>query len=412
MKKKLLSLLLVAAMGVTALVGCGGTTDEKLDYTGVEIKVWCPDATVELTQKAVEDWKAANPDMAAVKVNVEAMGEGDAATSMVTDVTAGADIYSFAQDQLARLVTAQAIMPVANYTDTVKKNNDTGSVGAATVGDTVYAFPITSDNGYFLYYDKSVVTDPSTLDGILAACEGAGKSFYFNNEDAWYNASFFFAMGCKADYTTNDKGAFASSNITYASKEGVAAVKAMIAMHKSPAFVNGSSVSDTTNAAAIVTGVWDKVAAETLFGENFACAKLPTFTADGKQVQMSGMGGYKLIGVKPQTEKAKQQACLSLANHLSSEEVQLARFDALGWGPSNLNAQANEKVASDPTLKALAEQMAFMVPQGQYPNDFWTDVKAFGSSVNTGEFDNLSDDELLTKLQELQTKLESYAKAE
>ena len=47
--------------------------------------------------------------------------------------------------------------------EAVKAENDPGSVGAVTLGETMYAYPMTSDNGYFLYYDKSIVTDPSTL---------------------------------------------------------------------------------------------------------------------------------------------------------------------------------------------------------------------------------------------------------
>ena len=50
----------------------------------------------------------------------------------------------------------------------VTAENDAGSVAAATLGDVMYAYPLTSDNGYFLYYDKSVVTDPNTLETIIA----------------------------------------------------------------------------------------------------------------------------------------------------------------------------------------------------------------------------------------------------
>ncbi|MBQ8031543.1 MAG: extracellular solute-binding protein, partial [Butyrivibrio sp.] len=105
--------------------------------------------------------------MSGYTFTVEAVGEGDAAGNMITDVEAGADIYAFAQDQIARLVTAGALEVVEDSNaEVVKSENDAGAVAAATVGGTLYAYPLTSDNGYFLYYDKSVVTDPSTLEGI------------------------------------------------------------------------------------------------------------------------------------------------------------------------------------------------------------------------------------------------------
>lgn len=421
MKKKLLSLLLVAAMGVSMLVGCGGTAgtseDEKLDYTGVEIKVWVADNVVDFTTQQIEAWKTANPEMKDIVVTVEAVGEGDAAGKVTTDVVGSADIYGFAQDQIARLVAAGALMQIGgDYATAVKTNNDAGSVGAATVADKLYAFPITSDNGYFMYYDKSVITDVSSLESLLSQCENAGKNFHFELNSAWYNAAFFFAAGCKADYTTasatdadgNAITIFDSSDITYASDNGVSAVKAMMTLASSTAFVNGSAVDGATNAAVIVSGTWNKDAAVKLFGDNLACAKLPTASIDGKDVQLSGMGGFKLLGVKPQTDRAKAAACLSLASYLSSEEVQLARFNAVGWGPSNLNAQKNEAVASDIALKALGEQLAFSVAQGQYPDGFWTDVTAMVDSIIAGEYAGLTDAQILEKLQDLQTKLEGY----
>lgn len=419
MKKKVLSLLLVAAMGLTMLVGCGGGSDkdtqaggnnagEELNYDGVAIKVWAPDATVAFTEKQIEAWKTANPEMKNVTVTIEAVGEGDVAQKLITDVTAGADVYNFPQDQLARLVATEAIMPIGgDYAKEITNNNDTGSVAAATVGEKVYAFPLTSDNGYFLYYDKSVLTDVTTLEGILAACEKAGKSFYFENNNAWYQAAFFFGAGCEMLYETDDEGAFVGNTITIANDNGVAAVKAMIKMASSKAFVNGSSVGKAANAAAVVSGTWDATDAKALFGDNYACAKLPTFETAKGAVQLGGFGGFKLLGIKPQTDAAKQAACLSLGSFLSSGDVQLARYNEVGWGPSNKAAQASDAVKADAALTALAEQLQYTIPQGQYPSAFWDDVKAMGESINAGEFNNLTDAQILEKLTELEGKLKA-----
>ncbi len=76
------------------------------DGSAGEIRVWVADVVVDFTAKQVEKFLADNPDYAGFKVYVEAVGEGDAAENMITDVEAGADIYAFAQDQIARLVAA------------------------------------------------------------------------------------------------------------------------------------------------------------------------------------------------------------------------------------------------------------------------------------------------------------------
>lgn len=442
MKKRVLSLVMSTAMVASVLTACGSSaeapatdnnaaatetkteaaataatatteaaaTEEVTDYGTGEIKVWVAENVQTFTQDQIKAFQDANPQYAGYTVTVEPVGEGDASSNMITDVEGGADIYGFAQDQLARLVSAGALMPITgDYATAVTTNNDAGAAAAATMSDTVFAFPLTSDNGYFLYYDKSVVTDPTSLDAIVADCEKAGKNIYMEINSGWYQTSFFFATGCKLEYTTDESGAFVGSDVTYASKEGVAALKAIINLAKSPSFQNGSSVDKATNLAAIVDGVWDADAAKAVFGDNYACAKLPSFTVDGQSYQMSGFGGFKLIGVKPQTEQGKQLVCLALAEYLSNEETQLARFNEVAWGPSNLVAQQSDAVKADAALSALAEQLAYTIPQGQYPGDYWTDATSLGDDVIADKYDNMSDDELMKVLEDFQARQQSYA---
>ena len=377
-----------------------------------EIKVWVADNVVDFTNQQIDAFKEANPDFADFEYTVEPVGEGDAAGNMITDVEAGADIFVFAQDQIARLVTAGALEEVApDNQEAVINDNDAGAVGAATVGDILYAYPLTSDNGYFLYYDKSVVTDPSSLEQIIADCEAAGKNFYFELNSGWYQTAFFFATGAELTYETDDSGNFTACNATYASDEGLLALKKMVELKSSSAFQNGSAVGEGTNVGAIVDGTWDSGAAQDLFGENYACAKLPTFeAADGKTYQMSGFGGFKLLGVKPQEDEDKLIACDALAAFLSSGEVQLARYEAVGWGPSNLEAQGSEVIQADEALSALAAQLAFTIPQGQYPGDYWTLATSLGDSIISGELSvDSSDDDLMAALQKFQDTCISYA---
>ena len=374
------------------------------DYSG-DIKIWVAENTVDFTKEQVEAFKAANPEFANMNVIVEPVGEGDAAGNMITDVEAGADIFGFAQDQLARLVAAGALEEVEpGNAEVVAASNDAGSVAAVTLGETMYAYPMTSDNGYFLYYDKSIVTDPTDLDKILADCEAAGKNFYMEINSGWYQTAFFFGAGCELTFDSDDSGALVAMNSTYASDAGVKALKSMIKLAQSPAFANGSSVSNATNLCAIVDGTWDAGAAKDVLGDNYAATKLPT--VDG--YQLGGFGGFKMLGVKPQTDDDKLAACDALAAFLTSEEVQLARYNAVGWGPSNLNAQQNEAVQADEALSALASQLAFCEPQGQYPGDYWGLATGLGDSILADELDNADDAKLLETLQNFEATCEGY----
>ena len=397
---KILSLVLAVVLVLT--LSCAALAE---GYSG-DLKVWVADAAVDFTNQQVEAFKAANPDFADMTVTVEAVGEGDAAGKVITDVDAAADIFGFAQDQLARIVAAGAIEIVEPTNgEAVKAENDAGAVAAVTMGDELYAYPLTSDNGYFLYYDKSVVTDPSTLEGILADCEAAGKSFYMEINSGWYQTAFFFGAGCTLTYDSDNEGNLTACNVDYASENGLKALKSMIKLASSPAFVNGSSISNATNVAAIVDGTWDSEAAKELFGDNYAAAKLPT--VDG--YQMSGFGGFKMLGVKPQEDEAKLAACDALAAWLSSGDVQLARYEALGWGPSNLAAQQSDAVKADVALSALADQLQYTIPQGQYPGDYWSLATGLGDNIIGHKYDGADDEALMTALTEFQDTCISYA---
>ena len=197
MKKKVLSTLLVAALTASLFAGCTTSTTTKAtgdnngttvagedssdaaklerpaleSYGEGEIVIWVADKVVDFTKEQAEEFLASDPLYSGYTVTVEPVGEGDAATNMINDVEGGADIYGFAQDQLARLVVAGALYDLSNsyYAQFVADNNDGGAVGAAKVGDATYAFPVTSDNGYFMYYDKSIVTDTSSLEKVRPA---------------------------------------------------------------------------------------------------------------------------------------------------------------------------------------------------------------------------------------------------
>ena len=117
---------------------------------------------------------------------------------------------------------------------------------------------------------------------------------------------------------------------------------------------------------------------------------------------MSGFGGFKLVGVKPQTDSDKLTFCHLVADYLTGEEMQQARFDAKGWGPSNKNVQASDAVKSNEALAALAEQLTFCPGQGQYPNAYWTLTEAFGTDINSGMYDTADDAALLAALADLE----------
>lgn len=447
MKKKVLVSLLCASMVATMLAGCGSSSSDSTESGSNSsssssssddktVTIWSAEAVADLTQSLASKWVKENyPDYT---VEVESVGEGDAASNMITDVDGGADIFGFAQDQLSRLVAAGALQPLTDdYSTWVDDNNDAGAASAATLEDTKYAFPMTSDNGYFLMYDKSVITDPTSLEQIIADCEANGKQFYFNYTSAWYNAAVFFATGAECTFSVDKDGNFSAVDTNYASDAGVVALRELIDIANSSAVVDAASlteITDTDNVGAFISGTWvvndsqetkdpdgkadsgdeeSYVAPglKTILGDNYACAKLPSFVgSDDATYQMSGFGGFKLLGIKPQKEAEKLALCYELAQYLTDTDVQLERYNDQGWGPSNLTAQQDDAVKADAALTALGEQLAYTIPQGQYPDDWWT---VAGNLVKTGDGDGFltadaTDDTLMEALQNHDDTCETY----
>ncbi len=392
--KRMLAIVLAAVM-VLSLVACaggasttqqGGAAAAPAAGQTYDITIWCAEAAGDVIKQEVAKFNETNEDGIKFNATVEAVSEADAGTNMITDVEAGGDLFCFAQDQFARLVQAGALSKLGvKAAETVKAANDAGVVAAATVGEDLWAYPLTSDNGYFLYYDKSVIPeeDVDSLEKLIADCEAAGKYFAMETDtSAWYLASFFFGTGCVSEWETDADGAFISVKDTFNSPEGLIAAKGLKKLQDSKYHLSSSQASEFDSGAAIVvTGTWAYNDIKNILGDNLGATDLPSFEVDGKEYHMGSYNGCKLMGVKPQTDAAKSAALHKLAQYLTAEECQMEHFDVLAWGPSNSNAQKSEAVQSNPGLAALLKQGPYSVPQGQIHGSWWDIAKVIGTDV-------------------------------
>ena len=397
--KKIISIILALVLALS-MVACG-STEGGTDVAGTyDIKVWVAEAVVDLTKTQIENFNKENKMGIVINATVEPVGEGDVATSMTTDVEAGADIFGFAQDQTARLIQAGALNKLGEgAAKTVKENNDKASVTAVTSGDALYGYPMTSDNGYFMYYDKSVITEDAigSLEALIALCEENGRNFSFELENSWYIVSFFFATGCISEWQTDADGKFISVNDNFNSEAGLIAAEGLQKLVTSTCYVNSSATSDFEAAvpsAIVVSGTWNYENAKSILGDNLGIAELPSFTVGENTYHLGSFNGCKLLGVKPQTDAVRAAALNQLAQYLTSEKAQLERFEAVGWGPSNVAAQGSDAVKAAPHLTALMAQNNYSRPQGQIHGSWWDIAKMIATSIKEGG--------------ELQAALDSY----
>lgn len=413
--KKLLALLLafVMILSLTACGGNGGTAEtqapaannantEAADASNetVALTLWGAEEDQALLAQLVEDFKAAYPDQTFdIQIGVES--ESTAKDTVLTDIEAAADVFAFANDQLNDLVSAGALLNLSGdvsavlpaYTgktlEDVLAANGEGSVAAATKDGNLYAFPMGGGNNYFLYYDSTKITadQAKSWDELLSAAEAAGGKVGMTFASGWYNASFFLGAGFISDMNPDGTTVIDWNGTSADGYTGVDVAKAMTAIAAHPGFLaiaDGDISNQIASGAvcAVVSGTWDAGAAETAFGEGYAATKLPTFTCAGDQVQMSCFSGFKLMGVNAYSKNSGW--AVLLAEFLTNEASQTARFETRQLAPTNLNAAANDAVTSNVAIAASAAQDVYGSVQN-VGGKFWDPTATFGQMIANGE---------------------------
>lgn len=407
--KKLLSLALVGAMTL-GLAACGGNTDTPSNNdagnnngdTGkiqeVKLVVWGAEEDQTMLKEMCDAFAEANKDKVKLTVELGVQSESNCKDTVMADVEVAADLYSFPNDQLADLVAAGALLevPKDQFGD-VWTRNTSGSVAAGSVGDKLYAFPRTADNGYFLFYNKEYFSesDIASWDAMLAAAQKAGKKVTMEMNSGWYTFGFFRAAGLN---TSVDNG---NTICDYNSKtnkyKGVDVAQALLDIAKNPGFIATEDAEFVTgikdgSIIAGINGTWNATAAQEAWGDNYAAAKLPTFKCAGDDLQMYSVTGCKLIGVNPNCDNAAW--ALKLADWLTNEQNQVKSFELRGNGPSNINAAASDAVQANVALAAFSAQQKWAEVQ-YVGNNYWTPMETFGQILQDGNPENKDLQELL-----------------
>jgi arabinogalactan oligomer / maltooligosaccharide transport system substrate-binding protein len=380
--------LMFSVLGLPLLlVACAAVPSE----TGpIKLKIWGPNQEQNFLQAKAEEFKTANPSLN-VEFEFAAVGEPELKSVLTLDIAGGADVFAFPDDQLQDLVTAGALSPVQQYRTDVIARNIEWSVDLAKIGETVYAYPNTADNGVFMYYDKRHITaeQMTSLDSILAVAQAKNSSIVIDPMGGWAMSMWFATSG-----NISWNAATRTQTIDWNNAAGLNSAKGMFNAYATnrvirdqglmPTLFLENETDITKGIIAGVSGTWNANALTGILGaQNIGMIKMPTFkVGSGSQVQLGSMVGAKLIGVNGFT---KQPAIAhQFANFLTNADTQKARAIALGVGPSNLAAAADPLVQAIPSIKAISDQAAFGIPQAQSVSSFyWTPAGAFADAVIT-----------------------------
>lgn len=392
--KKIFGALSLVSLGMITLAACGeenNTPVEQLD----KITIWVSpqSGTAELTRKQVSRFMEKESIKAEVVVSI--VSEDKAADTLLTDLSVGADIYCFTQNQLARLLASDAIMKIPNeFTEDVMTRNDEQSVDAATLGETLYAFPLSSFHGYVMYYDTSIISDPTDMTKIIQDCEAKNRKISFKLTDAYYSYSYFKAAGCTTSWEADDNGDFISYHDDYNSKEGLIAAKGLYEVMSSSAWINSDTSAEfsaASKSAVVITNYYgDDIAKQTL-GENYGVAELPYFTVDGNKYHLASFNSANLMGIKPQHSKKRAETLCNIANYLTGFDCQKERIYQLQWAPTNKNVKMMDygSIAEN----AYKAQSAYATNEKEVLGAWWLAASnvSFDIQKSLGQEDALKD---------------------
>lgn len=417
MKKKYFTGVLAALLCMVSLGGCesGGVLPSKSapadtpalkeateeNSKTVTLRVWSEEANFDVLTKMIDSFKEQYSSQAEFNILLEPATDAAVKDILLNDVHNGADVFPFADDQLSAMVAAGAIAPVTNA-EQVKEANLEEAVAAASINGVLYGYPMTADNGYFMYYDKNYFTeeDVKTLDGMLAVAEASEKQITMDWSSGWYLYAFFGNTGL--EFGINDDGVtnYCNWNTTDGAVKGTDIAEAMLAVSASPAFQSCGEADFLAGAKdgtviAGVSGVWNTMEIKTIWGADYGAVKLPTYTCAGKQIQMSSFTGYKMMGVNSYSEHKEWAG--KLADWFTNEENQTLRFVERNQGPSNKNAAASDKVSHVPAIQAVIAQSEFGRLQ-RVGTSYWTPCSTFGQIMAEGNPNQLKLQDLMDNL--------------
>lgn len=398
--RKSLVCVWVIIMASLFFAGCGKKEPEK-----VSLSVWCPSDNTSMMTEMAEEFRQLYAEEVQLSITVSAEEELTCKETVLANPKAAADVYIFAADQFEELWRNGALLPVTLDTEQIVEANggvDSGAIRCATKDGTLYAYPVTASNGYFLYYNSEYFTkdDVKSFDRILEVAAANDKKVAMDFGSGWYIYSFFKGAGLNVEMAKDGLSNECNWNAVDTPVKGTDVAQAMleIAGHKGfiscgdDAFISG--VNDGSIIAG-VNGTWNATKVEAAWGEHYAATKLPEYTVAGSQVQMCSFAGYKLAGVNAHTQDPKW--AMLFAEWITNEENQMKRFKLRGEGPSNVKAAASEAVQASPAIAALGEQAEYGYLQN-VAESFWSPSYIFGTTIAAGNPDGRDLQQLLDEM--------------
>ncbi len=399
--KKMLSVLLIAALCLSVVAGCGKTNGENQDVTvdsedesasgntaqevqePTNIIIWYE------TQEAIAQELQKELDKLApeIIVSVERKDKLTEALKLVgNDPSSAPDMYFFAHDKIGIYAEMGILSPITNFIPASTFDDFIPmTVDAATYKEQIYQLPIYFESLLFMYNKELMQEVPTTTDELLLYMEAntidGNYGFVEQHSTAYFSVGWIHAYD---GFIINDKA-----------QPGLDRQETKDAIKYHKQFVNYMPIDGDYNtmttlfkegrAHSTIGGPWlipDLVEN----GIDIGIAPMPIVNATSKAI--SPFAGIQGICVLKEAEN-KKEAVTKVLEQLSKPDIGINLAKTIGSAPVNNKCYDDDAVKNNEIVMTLKEASATAVPMPNVPemDVMWAITENLLSSVNKGDKD-------------------------
>lgn len=418
MKKRFLSVALVAAMAATVFTGCGNSgskaettkfdaksidfkTNQEITSDNITLTVWESSAGPdEFIKQAGEYFTQLYPNIKINYVNVEST---DANSKIVLDGPGGngPDLFATAHNNSGVMASVAVIEPVPDSeTEIVKAScNDSAFQGAtlntADGASQLYGFPVSVET-YALFYNKALIKEeeiPKTMEELLTYIESFKQEhksdgiqpFLFDAGNAYYSVMFTSSPtnhlygengnDLKETYMNNAEAVSLMSDFVSLSKAINQPTGDIDYKHNDALFGAGQLAMN-------VSGAWNIKTFEEN-GIEFGITAIPSLT--GSDVPPTNFMGVRCMFVSAYSTHKPE--AIAFAEFLMTKEMQQLRCELTSTMPARddvLNNISDDKIKD--YMIGLNKQIAYSYPMPSMAQAslFWTAFASAYSNIWNG----------------------------
>lgn len=403
--KKTVILAAGALISSLILAGCGSSASSSSGSDTVNLTVWGGElqTSQDYLKTVTNAFAAANPETK-FSFTIGAISEAKVKDEWVKDPENAADVAIAADDQLYDLAKGGYVQDITKLSSTmatdIESRNGALSVSVCKYNNDLYAYPVSASNGFFLYYDSSILsaTDVDDFDTMMAAiktksiADSTTYQFGFPFDSGWYLEGFYRGAGF-----TIDKDSTGKNNCTWNSTTGtpsgfdVSSALLTLSSGDYKAYWNAdtdanlmvaTAAGTAKRCVATINGTWSADTVKANYGEHAAATVLPTYSVNGTKYRMKAVAGHKIAIVNSFSKNVKWAS--KLADYMTTSTNQVSRYTTLAEAPTNTDALTKVDLTTNYAVKALSEQITNYGFVQNVGGEFWTASGTLDKALNTG----------------------------